>query len=471
MQDERGHSAGRLDRWAEREAEIAQSLANLRSLNPRARADAARRLGELGAPCAPALLAAVDDPNPYVRSAAAEALGRVEIGAAETEVIDCLLAAIDDRNSYVVVAAIRSLGWLRAEESRQQIVGCLDDPNPYVVAAAIQALGRLGPPSPAERLAAFLDSTNPHLQAAAAKAVGSLGYKPAVPALMRNLEESLSRGPGRSNTVPVSYIQALAELEAREAIPLLLNIARHHPGLRSRATMALMHLQAQEAVPVLAYMLADPSNKLRINLVRMMVRFGYKAALPVVRSLLTDIRAQVRLVALNAVTEWQDPASLERVRHLAFHDPSPMVRSQAVHSLAVLAGAQAVPDLVSLLGELNTDVRFAAVTELGRMESLPAKAVAALQQLAAVEQAPKVAEAARDVLARIDSLPVAFQPAAPLPPAPPVPDALQPEAATLLAALVRWQEALPTLLGKSDLAEMARIDAALTTLIVTLRRE
>ena len=86
----------------------------------------------------------LQDPNGFVRSAAAEALGRsVELPA--PEVISHLLTAIDDPNHYVCAAAVNSLGLLGAAQAIDQIEACLDDAEPIVVPAAILAMARIDP--------------------------------------------------------------------------------------------------------------------------------------------------------------------------------------------------------------------------------------------------------------------------------------------------------------------------------------
>src|SRR5262245_55068953 len=127
---------------ADRQEEIRQQLRQLQSRNPRFRAAAARRLGDLRAEPR-ALLRALDDPNSFVRQAAAQALGYAA-GDLAPEAIDGLLAAIDDPNDFVCAAAIRALGLLEAEEARHEILGFLDAHQPVIVQAAIVALGRLG---------------------------------------------------------------------------------------------------------------------------------------------------------------------------------------------------------------------------------------------------------------------------------------------------------------------------------------
>ena len=454
----------------ERQAEIEKRLAELRARDPRARARAAQRLGELEAG-AEALLRALDDRNAYVRSAAAEALGYATAEALAPDIIDALLAAINDPNDYVSSAAIRALGRLQAEPAREQIIECLDDRNPHVVEAAVLALARLGPPALAARLAQFLSVENEGLGAAAARAMAALGYAEAGPELLRQLELGLQREWRGHNRLYVlrCYVEALARLQVRAAIPLLLEIAQRQVGLRSAAVEALMELQAAEAAPLLATMLSDPSERLRRNLIQLMQQAGYRLALPIIRPLLHDPSISVRRAALAAVTQWRDAGSLAQVRRLCQQEGNPYLRAQAVSSLQALAGEQAMPDLLALIADPNTLVRQAALLGLDRYGKLPAEALAQINGLLAAEPVPEIAGAARAILARHAYTGPASGGEAQAVPPPLVPASLSAQAPALLAALERWQEELPSLASGHSLEELGALDAALSAVIAVLR--
>ena len=87
----------KFNRNNDKQVEIDRCLKLVQSRNPRDRSYAAKRLGELKAG-SDILISLMDDPNGFVRSAAAEALGRsVEMPA--PEVVSHLLTAIDDPNN------------------------------------------------------------------------------------------------------------------------------------------------------------------------------------------------------------------------------------------------------------------------------------------------------------------------------------------------------------------------------------
>jgi HEAT repeat protein len=83
-----------------------------------------------------------EDVNTYVRSAAAEALGRI----GDPRAIFPLVDALRDSSSFVRRAAAIALGQMQAKEAQGAMIRALEDPNFYVRRAAINALGKLGIP-------------------------------------------------------------------------------------------------------------------------------------------------------------------------------------------------------------------------------------------------------------------------------------------------------------------------------------
>ena len=127
----------------------------------------------------------------------------------------------------------------------------------------------------------------------------------------------------------------------------------------------------------------------------MMMQADYETALPLVRPLLRDSAITVRETALAAVSKWNDLVSVEEVRNIAFNDPNPFVRPQAVITLTRLLGQDALLDLVALAEDLNLHVRRAVAQSLAEVDYLNPEARIALLQLAQDED---TAEFARDAL-------------------------------------------------------------------------
>jgi len=252
----------------------------------------------------------------------------------------------------------------------------------------------------------------------------------------------------------------------KESIPTLVDIAEREVGLRGVAVEALVEMNAEEAASILSPLLSDPSNRLRRNLIEMMMQADYEAAMPLVRPLLKDSAITVRETALAAVSKWQDKVSVEDVRHIAFNDPNPFVRPQAVITLTKLLGQDALPDLVDLSEDLNLHVRRAAAQSMAELDYLTSEARSALLRLAKDED---TADFTREALEAHDLS--AIHPMSPVEQKmkAPIPKILQTKSGSLLTLLESWQEALPDLQRDFDLEELSEVDRALSTLIVHLR--
>jgi HEAT repeat protein len=408
----------------------------------------------------------MDDPNGFVRSASAEALGRsVELPA--PDVVSRLLAAIDDPNNYVCAAAVNSLGLLKATEAVHQVETCLEDIHPIVVQAAILAIARIDPSRIKDRLLEFLQSDEYLIHLAAARACGWLTHVPCGSYILQSLQDFMKLEDQQDLKLPKLYIEVLSRLQMKEAIPTLVEIAEHEVGLRGVAVEALVEMNAEEAASILSPLLSDPSNRLRRNLIEMMMQADYDAALPLVRPLLKDSAITVRETALAAVSKWGDIVSAEDVRQIAFNDPNPFVRPQAVLTLTKLLGQDALPDLVALSEDLNLHVRRAAAQSMAVLDYLTSEAKSALLRLAMDED---TAEFTREALEVHDLSAIRPMPPVEQKMKAPVPEELQTKSGSLLTLLESWQEALPDLQRDFDLKELSEVDQALSTLIVHLRR-
>lgn len=448
----------------DKQDEIERCLKLIQSRNPRDRSYAAKRLGELKAR-PDILLSLMEDPNGFVRSASAEALGRSVVLPAP-EVVSHLLAAIDDPNNYVCAAAVNSLGLLGAMQAIPQVEACLNDDHPIVVQAAILALARLDPERIKEKLVDYLEAEEYLIHLAATRACGWLAYEACGGKILSLLQEFMDTGEHHDLKLPKLYIEVLARLNVKDAIPTLVKIAEHEVGLRGTAVEALMEMNAEEAASILTPLIKDPSNRLRRNLVEMMIQADYKAALPLVRPLLKDSAITVRETALAAISKWQDFVSVDDVREMAYNDPNPFVRPQAVITLTKLLGQDALLDLIDLSEDLNLHVRRAVARCLAEVEYLTQEGKSALLRLAKDTDTAEFAQEALQVhdLTAIHPMPVEEPSARTL-----IPQDLPDNPNSLLETLEAWQESLPQMERYLGLEEISEVDRALSTLIIYLR--
>lgn len=470
-------SQQRSDTWheqleSEKQAEILKATAQIKSRNPVERSAAAQRLGELSGPAAE-LLAALNDRNQHVRAAAAGALAQADLTGLETEVVEQLLAAIDDSFDVVCVAAVRSLGLLRAHTAREQIAVCLRDSNPKIVRAAITALGRLGYETDSSLVEPYLDSEMPSLRGAAAQTLAALNYRPAIPRILAALETEIGRGltePHR-RAILQSYVQALGEFRAAEAIEPLLKLTEGEVGLRSTALRALSRIGAELPVENLTALSKDPGQRLSAALASALERSDRVPETEQIRSLLSHPKATLRTAALRLIGRTNDVAVLETVRAMAYADPNPFVRPEAIAVLRTLLGSEVLPDLLALAEDSNPHVREAVAIQLGAVAVLNDNAVSTLNRLWVDERTRAAAEAS--LLAHQFPLPTVME----IPAPPPensqdeaIPMAIRPEVQPLAPLLQRWQSALVGSVGR-DVAQVRRsLEVLLSAILAATAR-
>ncbi len=197
----RGEARARITRWFETHGAVERELERL--TDPRAwrRAQAAFALGDMGSAAAiPALVAALQDRNSDVRSAATRSLGHLRATEAIEPAIHAAIAQrvprsvvtaaaiemgapvahelpplFDHEEARVRSAAVELFGLLDISGDAEPIVASLGDPSPRVRAAAATALERVADASAAASVRTALSDSDASVRAAAATALGTIG--------------------------------------------------------------------------------------------------------------------------------------------------------------------------------------------------------------------------------------------------------------------------------------------------------
>lgn len=166
------------------------------------------------------------------------------------------LARLGTAEAAFRVPLVRLLGKLRAPSAAPALAAALDDPEPTVVAAAVQALGQLGDPAPAPALVALLGTGRAPV-ADLVEALAALG-EPALPALAT----ALGSGSAEVRSTAAETIGRLrgtprAEFGSRSAALLRPLLTDPDAEVRLAALLALRE-HGQVDGPVIELALADP---------------------------------------------------------------------------------------------------------------------------------------------------------------------------------------------------------------------
>jgi len=388
-------------RPSSREREIAECVQNLKNPNPRLRSQAAEDLGKLGAfEAVPELVEQLQtDVNTYVRSASAEALGRI----GDSQAIFPLMDALRDPCSFVRRAAAIALGQMQAKEAQGALLRALEDPNFYVRRAAINAIGKLEIPDLAPRLSPFLETPDPRIRRTAIIALSRLGSREAVPAMAALLETYLVSPNQRDLPVVKTLVTALGDLRAREAVPVLTEVLRGYVGARSLTAAALGAIGDDSAGPALVEALHDDgSRNLQLAALKSLSRLNYRPAIPEVRRFLDAPDPRLRRTAALTLGALGDVDATPRLLKMAQQDESPLVRPAAVEALGQLGDRRVLGALLPLIDDGNAYLRAALAHALSTLDGDTPEVRQALLQLRN-DKVRHVALAAERALARCPS--------------------------------------------------------------------
>lgn len=252
------------------------------------------------------LLAALDDPRPPARRHAAELLGKLD----DLRAVPALTARLQDPEPPVRAAAAWALGDLAAGESTAPLIETTRDPDPAVRAFACRALAELRDPAAEPTLLALLAADD---------------YAPArrwAAQALVELDGSAAEHPARA----AACRAALADAD---------------PEVRGHAATALGRLRADDAIPVLLELLADPDDEVRWSAIDALAAASDRASCEQpLRELLRDpaVSTTVAQAALEALLAFGlAPGDLRSdLEHLAASAEREALRSMASQALARL---------------------------------------------------------------------------------------------------------------------------------------
>lgn len=215
----------------------------LRDARPEVRTEAAMALGDLESEAAvEPLVARMSDGVPAVRQAAAIALGRLGFGSA----FDAMARALAEGPPDLRFQAATSLAEIDHERAAEPLVAALEDKDGEVVAAAALALGATGARHAADRLAALLETwTNPRTRFDIAYALADLGDERAIDTLAGFVDDKDMAWDA------IEALERTATPRAAESLEPLMQRRLLSPQIKLRAAAAMLRLtpERQDAGP------------------------------------------------------------------------------------------------------------------------------------------------------------------------------------------------------------------------------
>jgi len=339
------------------------------------RVNAATALGQSKeATAVPALTQALhlQDQDETVRASVAEALKKIgspEALRALKETIPALIQALQDRDPEVRSNAAYTLGGKGegAVDAVPALIQLLKDQNGDVRSNSAGALGQIGTPEAIKAAKGAIPALvqalqNKDIRVTAAGALGQIGTPEAIKAAEGAVPDLIQALQDQDDSARRTAAVALGKVgeSAKDAVPALIQALQDEDsGVRGNAAWALGEIgegipdaikAAVDAVPALIQALQDQNGWVRGNSASALVSIGTPDA----------IKAANRAV----------PALIH-----ALQDKETMVRASAAEALGQIGSVGAVPALIQTLKDQEEDVRYytaEALKKIGTSEALKA---------------------------------------------------------------------------------------------------
>ncbi len=333
-------------------------LGHLDDSEPRVRVAVADALAKLGdARAALPLVSKLQDSEPEVRVAVARALGVL----ADPRATSALVVALGDRDSAVVAQVAQALGWIGEPSVEPSLWALVTPSSPAVVRrAAVRALGQLEGHQSVARLVQLL--AEPTVASAAEQAIRQVGLA-AEPVLVECVGAQL----GSANA---TCARLLAELRGAAAAPTILDALRRGSIDAASGALALGITGSPDAVVVALELLGHPDAPVRSTALGALIELletggpDARAAGP-----LLELHARSRLPpteearVLTALGLTEAPESAELLARLA-RGSDRTVRLAALAALGGVPEGEGEKALLAALEDPSAEVRRTAALSL-----------------------------------------------------------------------------------------------------------
>lgn len=214
-------------------------IKDLKSANWRLKINARNTLIKIGEPAVDALVSTLETSDPYTKSLAIEALGKI----GGTKAINALSRSISDPSKLVQVSAATALYSMGDKSHHKLIVDALDNPDAHVRVAAAKAAAEVLESPSEESLIKLMNDPDANVRNYAAIALGKAKSAQAVPALIKAM---------KSDTDEIVKNSAKSALEkiGQPAVDPLIEVLKtaKDEGLIVRAAQALGNIGDRKAI-------------------------------------------------------------------------------------------------------------------------------------------------------------------------------------------------------------------------------
>lgn len=353
---------------------------------PGARLREIRALAAKGQTSAPALAAALKDPQPPVRAAAIDLLASVKGRAAVADIAPL----VDDAEESVAVTAVRALFDFGGDATLEPLRKALRSRSIRVRTQAASNVGDARDLRFVGDLGALLSDEMPGVRRTAVEALRGLGDPSTFPYLMAATGD-------KTTAIVVSAIAGLENLKDARSLPRVAQlVGSPTPDIRAAVAHAIATLGGLGTYGAVFTRLArDPDRAVRLAAATGLRDGPSQGAVPQLAAMMADTDGGVRRVAVQALRE-QEGTAASAALGAATSDKDENVRASAVLALGARRAKDQANVVAALAHDPSDQVREAVAStlgDLGRAEDLMVLKVLAADTAAAVRASAVVAAA------------------------------------------------------------------------------
>ena len=205
-----------------------------------------------------------------------------------------LIEALEDSDPSIGIAAAEALGNLQTPEAILPLAACLNQTNELLITTAVQALANLEHPDVITPLTAALRLEQPTAQSIAIAALGKMKATGAIPTLGELL-------PSADAQQKLEIITAFEKIASPAAAPYLINqINKGTPALQAASAQALKQTGGKGAVEALIKTLASDNRPTTQAALTALIKIGKEAVQPLIQALRSESK-QIRNQTLTAL--------------------------------------------------------------------------------------------------------------------------------------------------------------------------
>ena len=210
-----------------------------------------------------------------------------------------LIEALEDSDPSIGIAAAEALGNLQTPEAILPLAACLNQTNELLITTAVQALANLEHPDVITPLTAALRLEQPAAQSIAIEALGKMKATGSIPTLGELL-------PSADAQQKLEIITAFEKIASPAAAPYLIDqINNEAPALQAASAQALGQTGGKGAVEALIKTLASDNRATTQAALTALIKIGKEAVQPLIQALRSESK-QIRNQTLTALRKMKE---------------------------------------------------------------------------------------------------------------------------------------------------------------------